>query len=226
MARLFASLIPILAIASLAAAAEPVRERIEWVDIWVTDADKDDLPRVLFIGDSITRGYFRDAEKPLEGKAYCARLATSKCVCDPSFDAEILLLLKQYRFDVIHFNNGLHGWGYSESDYRNGLLEFLATVNKHAPDAKLIWTATTPVRDSSDLKKFGELNGRVQARNRIAAEIMRQQDIPTDDLYELVADHPDWYTSDGVHFNEQGRAAQGAAAAASVVKRLAGSKSD
>jgi hypothetical protein len=24
----------------------------------VTDADKDDLPKVLFVGDSITRGYF------------------------------------------------------------------------------------------------------------------------------------------------------------------------
>ena len=49
-----------------------MRERIEWADIWVTDADKSDLPRVLLIGDSITRGYFDGVEKPLAGKAYFA----------------------------------------------------------------------------------------------------------------------------------------------------------
>ena len=51
-----------------ASADEPIRERIEWADIWVTDADKDDLPRVLLIGDSITRGYFSDVEKRLAGQ--------------------------------------------------------------------------------------------------------------------------------------------------------------
>ena len=85
-------------------AEEPVRERIEWADIWVTDADKIDLPRVLLVGDSITRGYFDGVEKQLAGKAYCARLTTSKCVADPSFLDEVQLLLKQYRFAVIHFN--------------------------------------------------------------------------------------------------------------------------
>lgn len=32
-------LIPLLLIAPFALADEPVRERIEWIDIWVTDAD-------------------------------------------------------------------------------------------------------------------------------------------------------------------------------------------
>ena len=58
MKQFYVALIPILAIAQLTHAGEPIRERIEWADIWVTDADKDDLPRVLLIGDSITRGYF------------------------------------------------------------------------------------------------------------------------------------------------------------------------
>jgi hypothetical protein len=39
-------LIPLFLIVPFASADEPVRERIEWIDIWVTDADKDDLPRV------------------------------------------------------------------------------------------------------------------------------------------------------------------------------------
>jgi hypothetical protein len=50
-------LLTFLAAYQFVSADEPIRERIEWIDIWVTDADKDDLPRVLFVGDSITRGY-------------------------------------------------------------------------------------------------------------------------------------------------------------------------
>lgn len=111
-------LIALFVIAPFASADEPVRERIEWIDIWVTDADKDALPRVLLVGDSITRGYFGAVEKHLAGKAYCARLTTSKCVSDPTFNDDLKLMLKQYKFSVIHFNNGLHGWGYTEEQYR------------------------------------------------------------------------------------------------------------
>lgn len=220
MVRFFTVLVALFSVVPTAFAAEPVRERIEWADIWVTDADKDDLPRVLLIGDSITRGYFGDTEKALAGKAYCARLATSKCVADPRFADEVLLLLKQYRFDVIHFNNGLHGWGYTEPQYGEGLSAFLDTAKKQAGDAKLIWATTTPMRVSGDLEKFHDKNVRVEARNRIAAEIMEKHKIPTDDLFELVVSHPEWYTNDGVHFNERGRPAQGAAVAESILKQL------
>ena len=182
MYRLIAAWLLVVVTAPCAWADEPVRERIEWLDIWVTNATKNDLPRVLFVGDSITRGYFGEAEKQLQGTAHCARLATSKCVADPSFADELQLLLKQYDFDVIHFNNGLHGWGYTEEEYRAGLEECLGTINKHAPDAKLVWAATTPVRQAGELETFGERNERARARNRIAAELMEQRKIPTNDL--------------------------------------------
>jgi hypothetical protein len=220
MQRITAALIPVLAIAQLLSAQEPIRERIEWADIWVTDADKDDLPRVLLIGDSITRGYFGEVEKQLEGKAYCARLTTSKCVSDPWYPDEVQLLLKQYRFAVIHFNNGLHGWGYTEEQYRDGLLRLMETFEKCAPDAKLVWGTTTPVSEPGDLSKISERTNRVKARNQIAAAVMQERGIPTDDLYGLVEQHPDWHSSDGVHFNGKGKEAQAAAVAESVLKCL------
>ena len=34
------------------------REYIEWSDIWIPGANKTDLPHVLLIGNSITRGYY------------------------------------------------------------------------------------------------------------------------------------------------------------------------
>lgn len=201
-------------------AAEPVRERIEWADIWVTNADQHDLPRVLLVGDSITRGYFSEVEKRLAGKANCARLTTSKCVSDPSFIDEVQLLLKHYQFDVIHFNNGLHGWGYTEEQYAAGLAQTIDAIRKGAGTAQLIWATTTPMRLGSDLQQFHERTERVQVRNRLAAEIMQAREIPTDDLYGLVAEHADWYSSDGVHFNTAGKEAQGQHVAESVATHL------
>ena len=217
---LLIALSPLLLFVWPALAEEPVRERIEWVDIWVTDADSSDLPRVLLVGDSITRGYFGGVEKHLAGKAHCARLTTSKCVSDPTFDDDLEMLLKQYQFSVIHINNGLHGWGYTEEEYRAGLLKTVHAVKQHAGDAALIWATTTPVRETTDLKQFAERTARVQTRNHLAAEIMQVQQIPTDDLFELVKDHAEWMSADGVHFNGGGNEALAKQVATSVLEHL------
>ena len=218
------ALLSYLLIPQFLSAEEPVRERIEWADIWVTDADKDDLPRVLLIGDSITRGYFAEVEKHLVGKAYCARLTTSKCVSDPSFVDEVQLLLKHYRFAVIHINNGLHGWGYTEEQYGDGLAKTVDAIRKSSGSAKLIWASTTPVRVGSDLQTFHERTDRVNVRNQLAASSMKERNIPTDDLFGLVEDHPDWYSADGTHFNNAGKEAQGRQVAESVLKLLPASE--
>jgi lysophospholipase L1-like esterase len=216
----FILLIPLLVIGRLVSAEEPIRERIEWADIWVTNADKDDLPRVLLVGDSITRGYFDAVEKRLAGKAYGARLATSKCVADPTFLDEVQLLLKQYRFAVIHFNNGLHGFGYTEEQYRLGLVELMATFQKHAPNAKLLWASSTPIRKRENLQEISDGTERIQARNEIAAELMKERSVPVDDLYGLVEQHPDWFSGDGVHFNEKGREVEAQQVAEAILSCL------
>ena len=94
------------------------REFIEWCDIWISHANETNLPRVLLIGDSITRDYYPKVEKHLEGKAYVARLATSRFASDPVLLQEIALVLDNTQFDIIHFNNGMHGWQHSEAEYR------------------------------------------------------------------------------------------------------------
>jgi hypothetical protein len=72
----------------------------------------------------------------------------------------------------------------------------------------------------NDLKQFGERTERVKARNKIAAEIMKERNIPTNDLYGLVQQHPDWHSGDGVHFNGKGKEAQAKQVAESVAKLL------
>ena len=132
----------VLATTAPAAPAPAAREGIEWCDIWIAHANETNLPRVLLIGDSIARGYYPAVESALGGKAYVARLATSAFLTDSMLHQQIALVLDNTRFDVIHFNNGLHGWQHSEAEYRRAFPGFLATIQKHAPKAKLIWAAT------------------------------------------------------------------------------------
>jgi lysophospholipase L1-like esterase len=189
-----------------ARAAEPkiLRERIEWLEIRVNDATATDLPRALLLGDSISGGYFRGVTEELKGKAYVARLGTSKALGDPALFDEIRMVLGQYRFAVVHCNNGLHGWDYTEDEYRRAFPEMLAVIRKHAPGAKLVWATTTPYRQGPpDFKQFHERNDRVKERNRIAAAIVAKAGIPTNDLYGLMESHPE-LVADGVHYKPAG----------------------
>jgi lysophospholipase L1-like esterase len=49
---------------------------------------------------------------------------------------------------------------------------------------------------------------------------MKERGIPTNDLFGLVVEHPDWHSGDGVHFNGKGKEAQAKQVAESVAKLL------
>lgn len=223
------SLCLVLSLASMATAAEPrhvAREKIEWCDVWIADANIADAkePRVLLIGDSITRGYYPDVAKLLAGKASVSRLCTSASVGDPALPKQIRAFLSENRFDVIHFNNGMHGWDYTEAEYKQYFAEFLAAIREAAPQAKLIWATITPVRDAKDLAKIDPKTERVKQRNAIAAEAIAPLGIPTDDQFQLVESHPEYYRAGGIHFTPTGSSIQAQQVAASVEKVLAAEK--
>jgi lysophospholipase L1-like esterase len=192
------------------------REDIEWTDVWMPDMNRHDLPRVLLIGDSITRAYYKGVEQNLKGKAYCARIATSKAIGDPALKAELHAFLPEATFDVIHFNIGMHGWAYSEDEYRKHLPELLKEIRKDAPGAKLIWASTTLVRKD---QSGGAANARIRARNAIAQAYFLREQIPIDDLSTLMAAHQDLH-SDDVHFISEGAALQAKQVALEIEKLL------
>ena len=193
------------------------REYIEWCDIWVTGASEAKSPRALLIGDSIARSYFGEVERLLAGRFLCARLTTSKCVCDPFFGRELELLLDEYRFAVVHFNNGLHGWEYDEDAYRRSLPGAWDVIAARSGGGALIWAHSTPVRKARDLAVIDPNTERVRARNSIAAEIAAARGIPIDDLFAPMHDHPEYYSDDGVHFNAAGQAVLGAQVSRSIL---------
>lgn len=212
----------LLRVAAPASAADPriVRENIEWLDVWIPGNGVKDQPRVLLIGDSITRGYYNTVENKLKGKAVVCRLATSKSLGDPGLLDEVKLVLGQAKFDVVHFNNGMHGWGYTEEEYAKAIPELVTTIRKGASGAKLVWATTTPVRVSGKPAEIDPKTDRVKARNKAAAEVMTKEKIPTDDLFALAIDKAEWFSQDGVHFNAKGTAALGAQVADEIGKQL------
>ena len=180
--------------------SSPVREDIEWLDVWLPNTNDSLLPRVLFIGNSITRLYYPEVNESLKGMAYGARLSTSKSIGDPALLDEVALILQQEHFDVVHFNNGMHGEGYTEEQYQAAFPELVKTIRKYAPQAKLIWASTTPVRCGGDMADFHPKTERIRERNRIAAECVAGQDIQINDLFGLVENHPEYYAGgDGTH---------------------------
>jgi len=201
-------LLTLLTISLLGAAdlVAPKREATEWFDVWVTQGDKPQAkPRVLLIGDSITRGYYSDAQKGLKGMV-CDRLATSASLGDPLLIQQVELIVRQYHYDVVHVNNGMHGWDYSEAEYAAAIPTLLATLRQVAPDAKLIWATTTPNAGAPTSDK----NQRISARNRLVVEALKGTDVVIDDLHAVIAADPTLIKPDHVHMTPAGSAALGA----------------
>jgi len=197
----------------------PITEKIEWTWTDRPVAPQPNLPNVLLVGDSITRGYYPAVEKDLDGVANVYLFASSTCSGDPRLPGQLhdYFAMIGVHFAVVHFNNGMHGWGYTEQQYAAGLPRMIAALRKGAPEAKLIWSTTTPVLHDSTTGE--STNARIDERNRLAAAIMAKDGIPTDDQHTLMLQHQDTHNGD-VHFTEAGSAIQAAQVADTIRRAL------
>jgi len=209
-----------LAVLSFSAAGQISREKIEWLDVWIPDTNERGLPRVLLVGDSITRGYGKQVETGLQGKAYVARLTTSKSLGDPLLLDQVGLVLAEHKFDIIHFNNGMHGDGYSEEAHAAALPAMLARLRRDAPGARIVLATTTDVRERNNLDKVLPKTGRMVRRNELVFAFAKREHLPVNDLFGLIRDHPEYHNADGVHFNEKGSAALAAQVVSAISQLL------
>jgi hypothetical protein len=192
-----------------------IPEKIEWTwEVRPLNPDRQ-LPNVLLLGDSITRNYFPQVTRDLAGVANVYLMASSVSIGDPRLPHQIaeFSAMEKAQFRVIHFNNGMHGWGYGESEYKSAFPQFLHAVQRLVGrKGALIWANTTPVRkDVLD----GATNARVVERNAIALPLVKRAAIPVDDQHALMAQHRDLYEDD-VHFNPEGANIQGDQAASMI----------
>jgi len=184
-----------------------ITEKVEWTWAERPKAPNPALPNVLLLGDSITRGYYPEVAEKLAGRANCYLFATSASSGDPRLAGQLQAYFHMagVKFRVIHFNNGMHGWGYNETQYARGLPGLLKVLRADAPGAKLIWASTTPVQNDSTTG--GATNARIEARNAAAAKLMYANHIPVDDQYTLMTAHANLHNGD-VHYTAAGSTIQ------------------
>jgi hypothetical protein len=124
--------------------------------------------------------------------------------------------LEGVKFNVVHFNNGMHGWAYTEKEYAGSFPRYLATLRKIASGANFIWASTTPVRKDDPA---GPSNERIKVRNAEALRIVNHDSIGVDDQYALMLRYPTLYLDD-VHFNPEGSSVQGKQVVSTIEKYL------
>ncbi len=176
------------------------------------------LPRILLIGDSISIGYTREVRRRLVGRTNVHRPPDN---CGPTvFGLEQLdSWLGSGRWDVIHFNFGLHDLKFMDAngtyivpgpydrplalpaEYAANLRAIVARLKR--TDARLVFANTTPVPAGT----VGRVEGSEVAYNTAAAQVMREAGVPINDLHALVVAHPNFQLPKNVHFTPEGCAA-------------------
>jgi hypothetical protein len=196
-----------------------VTEKIEWTWADRPEHPNNALPNVLLMGDSITRAYYPETAKELDGIANVYLFATSCSSGDPRLIGQLRDYFEMVgvSFAVIHFNNGMHGWGYSDAQYAGGLPVFVAALRRGSSKASLEWATITPVR--KDAEDVGRTNARIDERNRLAAVVMAREHISIDDQHALMIKHQDLH-GDDVHFTKEGSVLQAREVVASLKEKL------
>jgi len=179
---------------------------------WDFVQDDPKLPRVLLIGDSISRGYTLDVRKVMAGKANVHRAPEN---CGPTANGmkKIEIWLGDGKWDVIHFNFGIHDRKTPAADYEQRL-EALITRMKQT-GAKLIFATTTPV--PSDTKDGPEIVTQIAEKNAIATQVMQKHGVGINDLHAFLAPQLEGIANPkDVHFNAKGYELMGQQVAKSI----------
>jgi len=155
-----------------------------------------DQPRVLIIGDSISHGYTPIVSAMLKGKAVIVHAPGNNESTARGLE-RLDAWLGTSKWDVIHFNWGLHDMKYIDAQTRMTAIDKgkqWVPVEQYEPNlrtlvqrlkktgAKLIWCTTTPVPEGV----FGRVPGNEVVYNAAALRVMRAEGVPVNDLHATV----------------------------------------
>ena len=194
----------------------------------VEAAEVKSLPRVLIIGDSISIGYTDSVKKMLAGKAAVQRIPENGR--NTAYGLEQLKTwLGDTKWDVIHFNWGLHDIKHVRDGKLDASGELVATLEVYsknleelvkqlsATGAKLIWASTTPVPDGA----AGRVTGDEVRYNGVAEALMKKYGVQVEDLYSRVKPNLTNYQQPrNVHFTPEGSEFLAEQVAAEILKAL------
>ncbi|UCF17912.1 MAG: SGNH/GDSL hydrolase family protein [Phycisphaerales bacterium] len=186
---------------------------------------------VLIIGDSISIGYFKPVREMLAGRANVVHNPGNARHTGFGL-ARLDEWLGDTKWDVIHFNHGLHDLKYIDERgknapveegkqqipikrYEKNLDELVTRLKKTG--AKLIFANTTPVPDGTKIRIKGDAK-----RYNVAAErVMEKHGIPVNDLYSFsMARLEKIQRPANVHFTPEGSRLLGAQVTRQIIKAL------
>ena len=178
-------------------------------------------PNVLLLGDSISIGYTKGVTELLKDSAKVQR-PSANCGDTNSGLKNLDRWLGDTKWDVIHFNWGLHDLCYRHPDskvqgnrdklkgtqavplaqYEKNLEELVQRLKKTG--AKLIWASTTVVPEG----EAGRFVGDDVKYNEVARRIMEKHGIPIDDLHASTTSFAGKFSSakGDVHYTKEGYA--------------------
>ncbi len=182
---------------------------------WGFVSDDPNLPRVLLIGDSISHMYTESVRRLLKGKANVHRAPANCGPTDMGLKAmdDWLDEASGKKWDLIHFNFGIHDRKKTADVYAANLEKVVARLQKTG--AILVWARTTPFANDPQAKE------QYTMLNETADAVMNKHGIRLDDVYATVADDLDRYISgDKVHFNPYGVKAHAEQVAKAILEAL------
>lgn len=184
---------------------------------WDFIQDDPALPRVLLIGDSVSRGYTQAVRKEMAGEANVHR-APANCGPTATGLKKLDIWLGDGNWDLIHFNFGIHDRKTPVADYEQRLDEIVTRLK--GTGATVVWASSTPI--PTDWKEGPELAAAIEERNAIAAKVMKKHGVATDDLFTFITPHlAEVQNPADVHFNSEGYRLLGRQVAKSIREELA-----
>ncbi len=193
------------------------KEKYEWIHSWCDDTDREDIPRVLLVGDSITNGYQGKVRDLLKNKCQVDYIATSYAVDCLFFNQLITDFAADSKYAIVHFNHGLHGMHMTTPVYE-AAMDILAS--RLVKDSKVIFVTSTKTYKPGTDEPTGH-NPLVMERNEAVVRLAEKYSSPVDDLY-AVSDGlgMDAYSQDGTHFADTGYTTLAQAVADSILAAL------
>ena len=187
---------------------------------WDYVADAPSLPRVLIIGDSISRGYTLAVRHQLQGKFNVHR-APANCGSTVTGLKQLDVWLGNGKWDIIIWNFGIHDRKTEPAVYRHNLETLLQRIQHTG--AKVIWVLTTPAPSGKNSEGFTE--AQCEQLNGIADEVMKAGKVLEVDLYSVLKPRlAELQLPNNVHFREAGYQVMGERVAAAVQEIVLPSK--
>jgi acyl-CoA thioesterase-1 len=187
--------------------------------------DTPGLPRVLLIGDSISIGYTLPVRRLLAGRANVHRISGN---AGPTSNGVFLIdsWLGTTKWDVIHFNFGLHDLKRLDDGNQQIPLDayerYLGLIVRRLKrtGAKLVWATITPV--PVDKVSPPRVPADVPLYNATASRIMKENGVAVNDLYSFALSRlREIQRPANVHFTTSGSEQLGHQVAAAVEKAFA-----